>query len=70
LGDYGTTALAWVATAAIVGGILNWVERQKATVEISFEFFKLVKFKVKKGMTKESIAKTIEKAGLPLEPGE
>jgi hypothetical protein len=66
-GDFGLTALAFIATTGVVDNILNWVERQTGSVEIEFEFLKLAKLKVKKGATKEEVAKKAREAGLQLE---
>lgn len=68
MGDMGATALAFLATAALIAGVLKWVERQNTDIELSVEIFKFVSIKVKKGTTKEEITKTAAAAGLPMEP--
>jgi hypothetical protein len=70
MGDMGATALAFLATAALIAGVLKWVERQNADIELSFEIYKFVSLKVKKGATKEEITRTAAAAGLPIEPSE
>lgn len=67
MGDFGMTALLFVGTAAVIGGILNWVERQPTDVTLKLEIFKVVKLDVSKKTTKADIEMAAKKAGLPID---
>jgi hypothetical protein len=57
LGDFGASALLFVASAVVLGRILSWVERQEGSVTLKLELFKIVKFEVNKSPTLEDSTK-------------
>lgn len=60
-GDFGVTALLFVASAITLQKILSWVEKQDESVTVKLELFKIVKLEVNKSRAEESRERDPEK---------
>jgi hypothetical protein len=67
LGDFGATALLFLASAALISGILAWVGKRPENIAIKIEILKIVKFEITKTTSLEDIKTEAAEKGLKLD---
>jgi hypothetical protein len=67
LGDFGATALLFLASASLISGILAWVGKRPEDIAIKIDILKIVKFEITKTTSLEDIKKKTAEKGLTLD---
>lgn len=67
-GDFGASALIFLASAAVVAGVLGWIGKQPGEVSLKLKFLGLIELSVDKSSSHKHVIEIVEKSGLILDP--
>lgn len=67
MGDFGISALVFVASVAVLAGIMHWVEKQEGDVRVKISVLKLASIEVSKNSSLSELRRKARDAGVPLE---